>query len=43
MKKWRNGIVGGTMAILLFSGTGNMASEDDGAYGAVAVRESEKK
>ena len=41
MKKWRNGIVGGALAVLLFSGTGIMASEDEGEYGAAAVSEGE--
>jgi hypothetical protein len=41
MKKWRNGIVGGTLAVLLFSGTGVMASEDEELYGAAAVSEGE--
>ena len=41
MKKWRNGIVGGALAVLLFSGTGVMASEDEALYGAAAVSEGE--
>ena len=41
MKKWRNGIVVGTLAVLLFSGTGVMASEDEELYGAAAVSEGE--
>ena len=41
MKKWRNGIVGGTLAVSLFSGTGVMASEDEELYGAAAVSEGE--
>ncbi|WP_319467607.1 DUF2202 domain-containing protein [uncultured Trichococcus sp.] len=41
MKKWRNGIVGGALAVLLFSGTGIMASEDEWEYGAAAVSEGE--
>jgi hypothetical protein len=41
MKKWRYGIVGGTLAVLLFSGTGVMASEDEELYGAAAVSEGE--
>lgn len=41
MKKWMNGAVGGALAVLLFSGTGVMASEDEELYGAAAVSEGE--
>jgi hypothetical protein len=41
MKKWRKGITGGALAVLLFSGTGVMASEIEGEYGAAAVNEGE--
>ena len=41
MKKWRNGVVGGALTVLLFSGTGVMASEDEELYGAAAVSEGE--
>jgi len=41
MKRWRNGIVGGALAVLMFSGTGLMASEDEELYGEAAVSEGE--
>ena len=41
MKKWMNGVVGGALTVLLFSGTGVMASEDEELYGAAAVSEGE--
>lgn len=41
MKRWMNGAVGGALAVLMFSGTGVMASEDEGDYGAAAVNEGE--
>jgi hypothetical protein len=41
MKKWMNGVVGGALTVLLFSGTSVMASEDEELYGAAAVSEGE--
>ena len=41
MKKWRNGAAGGALAVLLFSGTGVMASEEEELYGAASVSEGE--